>query len=112
MLPMNFLIWLFLLLFPKPAPEPTLEEMLAEMVGREIEDYHDSAAVKVKVITAVRQYYATVIRDLVAGLAPLSDNYQAIEAECREQLRRWPALKTDPEMQAKVSRVILSSFHR
>jgi len=48
----------------------------------------------------------------VGELAPLSDNYQAIEAECREQLRRWPALKTDPEMQAKVSRTILSSFQR
>jgi hypothetical protein len=64
------------------------------------------------VITTVRQYFDTVIRDLVGELAPLSDNYQAIEAECREQLRRWPALKTDPEMQAKVSRTILSSFQR
>lgn len=64
------------------------------------------------VTRAIESYLRSMIVAILAEEIPKSERYLQVQEECREQLRRWPALKNDQAMQLEVSRTILKSFQR
>jgi len=64
------------------------------------------------VTRAIESYLRSMIANILAEEMPKSERYLMVQAECREQLRRWPALKNDEAMFQEVTRTILKSFQR
>lgn len=93
----------------QPVEDPATEAV-ATLIATALADEDFVATIQEAIITTIRQAYLGAVSDIVKENISGSEHYREIEAETREQLRRWPALKTDQEMQTRVAKTILNSF--
>jgi hypothetical protein len=97
--------------FRPPESSPSADPV-AELIKVALADEEWMGSLKEAIVKTIRQAYKDAVTEIVKEQIKTSAHYEEIQAECIEQLRRWPALKTDPEMQLRVSKTILGSFIR
>lgn len=85
--------------------------LLYEKVAAEMWDIIDTL-VKHLVRKTLGPELKGLVDRVVAEEIPQSQRYKLVRDEVRMQLRRWPALASDPQMFEEVSRTILRSFMR
>jgi hypothetical protein len=70
------------------------------------------AAIKRYVERYAKGTLESLVERVGADILPETDHYAAIKAEWQEQIKRWPAIQSDHQMQLNVARTILRSFVR
>jgi len=99
--------------FGKPTPPKDPADIAVnELVLAALADEEWISSLRTAITTVIRQAFKDAVTGIVKEQIKTSAHYEEIQAETIEQLRRWPALKTDQDMQLKVSKTILGSFIR
>lgn len=104
--------WGFKHMHPDPPLPPEPVDPIKMLIAESFLDEEWMGSLRKAITITIRQAFKDAVIEIVKEQIPESEHYGEIKAECAEQLRRWPALQTDPEMNLKVSQTILNSFQR